>query len=125
MTDDHPRPTHLAAAARSAAASAPTVTVPIDVVAAADLVPVDAAGLVAGAGPGVGAADELIAYVLGEMPALAVLEDRKRLLAAAWLASLRSARTRRSYAADLLGWRAWLTTRGVDVLAAGRVHVDL
>ena len=48
-----------------------------------------------------------------------------RLLAAAWLASLRSARTRRSYAGDLLGWRAWLAVRGLEVLGAGRVHVDL
>jgi hypothetical protein len=42
----------------------------------------------------------------------------------AWPAGLRSARTRRSYAADLLGWLAWLAARGVDVLAAGRVHVE-
>ncbi|MDN5760404.1 MAG: hypothetical protein L0H59_18095, partial [Tomitella sp.] len=42
-----------------------------------------------------------------------------RLLAAAWLASLRSARTRRSYAGDLLGWRAWLPSGAPDLRAAG------
>ena len=47
------------------------------------------------------------------------------MLAAAWLASLRSARTRRSYAADLLGWRAWLDERGLELLTAGRVQVDM
>ena len=89
---------------------------------AVDLVVVDARA-VGGARPDVSVvAGELVAHVLGELPVLAVLEDRERLLAAAWLASLRSARTRRSYAADLLGWRAWLAGRGVDVLAAGRVH---
>ncbi len=54
-----------------------------------------------------------------------MLAGRDRLLAAAWLASLRSARTRRSYAGDLLGWQAWLAGRGVEVLGAGRVQVDL
>jgi hypothetical protein len=33
---------------------------------------------------------------------------------------LRSARTRRSYAGDLLGWRAWLDERGIELLGAGR-----
>jgi hypothetical protein len=88
----------------------PAVLVPVD------LVPVDDARIVTGALPEVGVAGELVAHVLGELPALAVLEDRERLLAAAWLASLRSARTRRSYAADLLGWRTWLAERGLDVL---------
>jgi hypothetical protein len=70
-------------------------------------------------------AGELVAHVLAELPTLAVLADRDRLLAAAWLASLRSARTRRAYAADLLGWQAWLAERGMAVLGAGRVQVDL
>lgn len=70
-------------------------------------------------------AGELVAHGLAELPALAALDDRDRLLAAAWLASLRSARTRRSYAADLLGWQAWLAERGLELLGAGRVHVDL
>jgi integrase/recombinase XerD len=72
-----------------------------------------------------GLADELVAHVLGELPALGGLGERDRLLAAAWLAGLRSARTRRSYAGDLLGWRAWLDERGVGVLEAGRVHLDM
>jgi site-specific recombinase XerD len=70
-------------------------------------------------------AAELVDHVLAELPALAVLDDRERLLTAAWLASLRSARTRRSYAGDLLGWRAWLTDRGLELLEAGRVQLDL
>jgi site-specific recombinase XerD len=101
-------------------------TVLIPAASSAALVPVeDTRGNVAAVLPEVGVAGELVAHVLGELPALAVLEDRERLLAAAWLASLRSARTRRSYAADLLAWRAWLAARGLDVLAAGRVHLDL
>jgi integrase/recombinase XerD len=75
--------------------------------------------------PAVGMADEVVAHVLAELPALAALEDRDRLLTAAWLASLRSARTRRSYAGDLLGWRAWLAERDIELLGAARVHVDL
>ena len=67
-------------------------------------------------------ADELVAHVLGELPALVVLDDRDRLSAAAWLASLCSARTRRAYAADLLAWRSWLAERGLEV--ARRVQLD-
>jgi len=55
--------------------------------------------------PAAGMAGELVAHVVAELPALAALDDRDRLLAEAWLASLRSARTRRSYAGDLLGCR--------------------
>jgi integrase/recombinase XerD len=75
--------------------------------------------------PAAALADELLAHVLGELPALGGLGERDRLLAAAWLAGLRSPRTRRSYAGDLLGWQAWLGERGVGVLDAGRVHLDL
>ncbi len=75
--------------------------------------------------PAAAMAGELVAHVLGELPGLAALEDRDRLLAAAWLAGLRSARTRRSYAGDLLGWTGWLAERGLELLAAGRVHVDV
>jgi hypothetical protein len=39
--------------------------------------------------PGAAVAGELVEHVLAELPALAVLEQRERLLAAAWLASLR------------------------------------
>ncbi|MHA6631891.1 tyrosine-type recombinase/integrase [Pseudonocardia sichuanensis] len=56
---------------------------------------------------------------------LATLPARERLLATAWLASYRSARTRRAYAGDLAAWLDWLRKLGVDVLHARRVHVDL
>ncbi len=56
---------------------------------------------------------------------MAYLGGREELLAAAWLMSLRSARTRRAYAGDLRAWVAWLAEREIDVLAAGRVHTDL
>ena len=47
---------------------------------------------------------ELVEHVPAKLPGLAAaLEDRDRLLAAAWLASLRSARTRRSYAGESAG----------------------
>jgi len=75
--------------------------------------------------PGAAAAVELVARVRAELPVMAGLPAREELLAAAWLMSLRSARTRRAYAGDLRSWLAWLAERGVDVLAAGRVHVDL
>ncbi len=70
-------------------------------------------------------AAELLARTRAELPVLAGLGEREELLAAAWLASLRAARTRRAYAADVRGWLGWLAERGVDVLDAGRVHVDL
>ena len=43
----------------------------------------------------------------------------------AWLTGLRSARTRRAYAGDVVAWLAWLAARETDALAVGRVHVDL
>ena len=70
-------------------------------------------------------AAELLARVGTELPVVAAIGEREQLLAAAWLASLRSLRTRRAYAGDLAGWLAWLGERGTDVLAAGRVHADL
>jgi site-specific recombinase XerD len=79
---------------------------------------------VAGTGHKVVAA-ELLARVRAELPAVAGMEEREQLLAAAWLTGLRSPRTRRAYAGDLAGWLAWLSQRGTDVLAAGRVHVDM
>ena len=51
--------------------------------------------------------------------------EREQVLVAAWLTGLRSARTRRAYAGDLAAWLGWLADRDTDVLAAGRVHVDL
>jgi integrase/recombinase XerD len=71
------------------------------------------------------AAAELVARVRAELPNLADLGRREELLAAAWLMSLRAARTRRAYAGDLRAWLAWLGEREIDVLAAGRVHADL
>lgn len=68
---------------------------------------------------------ELLERVRAEQPMLAELGDREQLLAAAWLIGYRSARIRAAYAADHTGWVAWLTQRGVDVLAARRTHVDL
>jgi site-specific recombinase XerD len=70
-------------------------------------------------------AGEMVARALGELPALACLGDREQLLAATWLTSLRSARTRRAYFADLRAWLGWLDRREVDVLAASRAHVEL
>ena len=43
----------------------------------------------------------------------------------AWLTGLRSARTRRAYAADVAAWLGWLAGLETGALAAGRVHVDL
>ena len=70
-------------------------------------------------------AAELLARTRAELPVLAGLGEREELLAAAWLASLRAARTRRAYAADVRGWLGWLAESGTDVLDAGRVHVDV
>jgi site-specific recombinase XerD len=75
--------------------------------------------------PGGRAAAELVARVRAELPTMAGLPAQEELLAAAWLMSLRSARTRRAYAGDLRSWLAWLAVRDVDVLEAGRVHVDM
>jgi hypothetical protein len=76
-------------------------------------------------GPQAAIAADLLACSRAEFPVLAGLGERDELLAAAWLASLRSSRTRRAYAGDLRGWLAWLADYGVDVLGAGRVHDDL
>jgi integrase/recombinase XerD len=53
------------------------------------------------------------------------LGEREQLLISAWLTGLRSARTRRAYAGDLVAWLKWLGARGTDAFGAGRVHVDL
>ena len=96
------------------------VTTAAAVTAGGDLVPW------AGARPGpVAIAAELLARTRAELPVLAGLGEREELLAAAWLASLRAPRTRRAYAGDVRGWLGWLAERGVDVLGAGRVHVDV
>ncbi|MBB3665251.1 site-specific recombinase XerD [Prauserella sediminis] len=68
---------------------------------------------------------ELVERAHAERAELAGLPQREQVLLAAWLSSLRSRRTRRAYSGDLLAWLAWLGEREVDVLSAGRVHVDL
>ena len=82
-----------------------------------------------GSGPGpaaaVAVAVELTSRIRAELPAIGELEEREQVLVAAWLTGLRSARTRRAYAGDMAAWLGWLADRDTDVLAAGRVHVDL
>lgn len=61
-----------------------------------------------------------------EAPGLAALRDPEvKLLAAGWLAGFRSPRTRRAYGGDLVAFDRWCTARGLGVLGAGRVQVDL
>jgi integrase/recombinase XerD len=75
-------------------------------------------------GPAVLAA-ELLGRARAELPAVGGLGEREQVLVAAWLTGLRSARTRRAYAGDVLAWLGWLSARETEVLAAGRVHADL
>ena len=70
-------------------------------------------------------AAELTGRIRAELPAIGGLRERDQVLVAAWLTGLRSARTRRAYAGDLVAWLGWLAERDTEVLAAGRVHVDL
>ena len=46
-------------------------------------------------------------------------------LVGAFLASTRTPNTRQAYARDIADWRGWLTERGVGLLGASRVVVDL
>ena len=121
ITRYHPVLSVPASTIRGMAGDQETVTAAAAVAAGGELVPR------AGARPPgpVAIAAELLARTRAELPVLAGLGEREELLAAAWLASLRAARTRRAYAADVRGWLGWLTERGTDVLDAGRVHVDL
>jgi integrase/recombinase XerD len=78
------------------------------------------------AGPGTGRGGRRVGGAgRGEFPAVLELPEREQVLVSAWLASLRSARTRRAYLQDVHAWLDWCEERGVDVLAAVRVHVDL
>src|SRR5690349_16992523 len=77
-----------------------------------------------GTGPAVVAA-EMLGRIRAELPVIGGLEERDQILVAAWLTGLRSPRTRRAYAGDLVAWLGWLAERDTEVLAAGRVHVDL
>jgi integrase/recombinase XerD len=122
ITRYHPVLSVPAATIRGMAGDQEMVTAAAAVAAGGELVP--RAGAARPPGPAVIAA-ELLARTRAELPVLAGLGEREELLAAAWLASLRAARTRRAYAADVRGWLGWLTERGTDVLDAGRVHVDL
>jgi integrase/recombinase XerD len=85
-------------------------------------VPLSAAAL----GPGPAAvAGELLGRVRAELPVVGELGAGEQVLVAAWLTGLRSARTCRTDAGDVVAWLGWLAGRDTDVLAAGRVHVDL
>ena len=84
--------------------------------------------LVSPPGPGEGPAalaDELLGRMRAELPTVGELGEREQVLVSTWLTGLRSARTRRAYAGDVVAWLAWLAERETGALAAGRVHVDL
>ncbi len=68
---------------------------------------------VPGAGPAV-LASELLGRVRAELPTVGGLGEREQLLVSAWLTGLRSARTRRAYAADVAAWLGWLAGRAGD-----------
>ena len=54
-----------------------------------------------GAGPAT-VADELLGRMRAELPAVGELGEREQCLVSAWLTGLRSARTRRAYAGDMV-----------------------
>jgi site-specific recombinase XerD len=86
--------------------------------------PARVAAATSGTGPAALAA-ELLGRMRAELPVISQLGEREQVLVAAWLTGLRSARTRRAYTGDAAAWLGWLAERDTDVLAAGRVHVDL
>jgi integrase/recombinase XerD len=49
-------------------------------------------------------AAELLGRVRAELPVIGGLGERDQVLVAAWLTGLRSARTRRAYAGDVVAW---------------------
>ena len=67
----------------------------------------------------------MLGRVRAELQAVGGLGEREQVLVSAWLTGLRSARTRRACAGDVTVWLGWLAGRETDVLAAGRVHLDL
>ena len=67
----------------------------------------------------------MLGRVRAELPAVGGLGEREQVLVWAWLTGLRSARTRRACAEDVTVWLGWLAGWETDVLAAGRVHLDL
>jgi len=72
-----------------------------------------------GAAPAV-LAGELVHRVWAELPVVGELGGREQLLVSAWLTGLRSARTRRAYAGDVVAWLGWLAGRETGVLAGAR-----
>ena len=48
------------------------------------------------------------------------LGEREQVLVSAWLTGLRSARTRRAYAGDVVAWLGWLAERGLTCWRPGR-----
>ena len=70
-------------------------------------------------------AAELLGRMRAKLPVIGELGEREHVLVAGWLTGLRSARTRRAYAGDVVAWLGWLAGRGTGALAAERVHVDL
>jgi len=66
-------------------------------------------------------AGELVHRVRAELPVVGELGDREQVLVSAWLTGLRSARTRRPYAGDVVAWLGWLAGRETGALAAGQV----
>jgi hypothetical protein len=59
------------------------------------------------AGPGAGpaaVAAEVLNRVLAELPVVDELGEQEQFLVSAWLTGLRSARTRRAYAGDVVAW---------------------
>ena len=57
------------------------------------------------------------AEVRAELPVVGGLGEREQLLVSAWLTGLRSARTRRGYADDVVAWLTWLAERGKSAAA--------
>lgn len=61
---------------------------------------------------------EIVRAAPGEAPAVA--SDQVSQLVAAWLLGFGSVHTRRSYAGDVAGWRAFCANHGVEPLEARR-----
>ena len=57
-------------------------------------------------------------------PIEAAADNPVRRLVAAWLLGYQSPATRRNYALDITGWLSFCDSRGIDPLAARRVHAD-
>ena len=84
--------------------------------------PVSAAAL--GVGP-TAVAGELVGRMQAMLSAVGSPGEQEQVLVSVWLTGVRSARTRRAYAADVVAWCGWSAGRNTGALAAGQVHVDL